>query len=280
MRASRIVRAAAVGMFILGAAHITYAQSPGERIEGQVTRVDLVGQRELAVRWNNQIVVQPIHVSTRLVFHECAECFPNPELSDLKPGMNVHFDYNPNEPLERLHVDSVPAEMRRVTPDNKRVTADRDRGSDRGDRGDREDRGDRGSDRGDQPSGVGRDLLVKIQDIDERRGEFRADVAGRAQSFVADNPRDLRRWRVGDLVVITVERRSGGEVVTKIRAGSMSGRVIDVNRRRGEMRLEVDGRQGMYYVDDKDLLNDIRVGDKIRFEVAESHGRQVITALH
>ncbi len=50
---------------------------------------------------------------------------------------------------------------------------------------------------------------------DEKRGEFRADVAGSPQTFRAQNPRDLRAFREGDFVVLTLERRYGREVVTR-----------------------------------------------------------------
>ena len=95
------------------------------------------------------------------------------------------------------------------------------------------------------------------------------------QSFAVDNPRDLRRWQEGDLVVITVN----GDVVTDIRAGGLTGRIVDVDRRRGEVRIEADGRTQSYDVEDKNMLEDVRVGDKVRFEIAQRRGRQVITSI-
>ena len=60
--------------------------------------------------------------------------------------------------------------------------------------------------------------IVAVDQLDKEgaeEGEFRADVAGRPQTFHAQNARDLRAFREGDFVILTLERRFGREVVTR-----------------------------------------------------------------
>jgi hypothetical protein len=55
-------------------------------------------------------------------------------------------------------------------------------------------------------SSTTRDLLVRIMKFtNTSRGEFRADVAGRQQTFRTVHPNMLSRWREGDLVLLTVQ---------------------------------------------------------------------------
>jgi hypothetical protein len=52
-------------------------------------------------------------------------------------------------------------------------------------------------------------MTVRIMKFtNERRGEFRADVAGRQQDFRVVHPNMLSRYREGDLVIITVQGRN------------------------------------------------------------------------
>jgi hypothetical protein len=255
MSSRRIVRAFVATALVLGSGAVARAQNPGQEVDGRV--ISVIGDT-MTIEWAGRQVRQSITPKTRVVFHRDAQYFPDPTMADIKPGMNVSFIYD-HHPPERIHVHLVPPETRRGASS----------GGGASNRFDRREapRGNRGGGR--------QELMVKIIDIDDRRGEFRADVAGRRQTFAVDNPRELRRWREGDLVVITVE----GDVVTDIRAGGLSGRVVDVDRRRGEVRIESDGRTQSYDVEDKELLDDIRVGDRVRFEISQRRGRQVITAI-
>jgi Cu/Ag efflux protein CusF len=244
----------------LAASHAE-AQKPGERVRGVISDMELRGSpRTITVRLDSGGEVR-VHVANRtMVIFEPGEAgyFPaDPGLGELKVGMHVFFRYQERE-LDRIHVDSVPPNLR---PQKAKPPT-----------------------RGDDPkppSGSGRrELKVRIQTIDERRGEFRADVAGSRESFRVREPRMLRRYSEGDLVVITVEREDGDEVVTDIRGSSVSGRVRRVDERRREIVIEVDGREEVYSVDDRDMLDDVRVGDRIRFEVEErTRGRKVITSI-
>jgi Cu/Ag efflux protein CusF len=119
---------------------------------------------------------------------------------------------------------------------------------------------------------------VRIESVDERRGEFRADVAGRRETFRLENRRDARDLQEGDLAVIVVEGRDGDEVVTEVRGADMSGRIVRIGRR--DIVVNVNGREETYSVEDRELLEDLRVGDRIRFEYEDrSGGRRVLTSV-
>jgi Cu/Ag efflux protein CusF len=265
MTSRRIVRAVIATALAVASSAVARAQIAGKtEVAGRL--VSIVGDT-MTIEWQGKQVRQSVTPKTRVVFHRDQQDYPNPSIADLRPGMNVSFIFD-NQPPERIHVNMIPPEAKKTAPPAQRDTSPRDSGG--------RDSGGRDSDRPRGNSGGGRqELMVKILEIDERRGEFRADVAGRRQSFAVDNPRELRRWQEGDLVVITVN----GDVVTDIRAGGLSGKVVDVDRRRGEVRIETDGRVQSYDVEDKNLLEEVRVGDRVRFEIAKRNGRQVITSI-
>jgi Cu/Ag efflux protein CusF len=123
-------------------------------------------------------------------------------------------------------------------------------------------------------------LKVRILRIDEVRGEFRADVAGHQDSFRMDNPRALRRYAEGDMVIVTLESRRGEELVTDIQPAAQKGEVRRIDGRRGEIAIDVNGRVETYRVSNKRLLDGIRVGDRIRFEFEDRPGSDVITAIY
>ncbi|HKC10847.1 MAG TPA: copper-binding protein [Vicinamibacteria bacterium] len=232
-----------------------FAVQAGKRVMGEITGTDFSGTpRTITVRSDDGSVTINIANRTRVDVTASETAYlPNPpQVWDLKAGMWVQFDYNPDfQPA--LRVISVPPELRPKT----RV--------------------------GPAPNpGAGGETLIKarLQSVDTSRGEFRADVAGRRATFRASNPRMLRGFQEGDLVVLTVSSRDGDEVVTDIRAASLSGRVTRVDRHRGEIAIDAGGRETTYGVDDKRMLEDVRVGDRVRFEFEDRPGgRKVITAM-
>ncbi len=162
-----------------------------------------------AVDWNvMQMAIKGVDnkVNTFRVARDCgikytdgAEVYS--KLKDLAPRMYVYFIYEDYGGQEAPMIQNV--EVREVPKD---MLA----------------RANQGGNTAQPPAGESsRQLKVRILKItDERRGDFRADVAGSPQTFRAQNARDLRAYREGDLVVITLERRFGREVVTRFdRAG-------------------------------------------------------------
>jgi Cu/Ag efflux protein CusF len=259
MKLSTLVPAAAVLGLVVGGPAVVLAQSQGESVEGSITHVELRDTpRHIKVRWSGGEVQQTIANRTRVVFDVESGAFPESELSDLKPGMQVKFNYSEGV-LDRLHVVGVPA----------RLLPQRSSG--------REDRSDGAVPR---EASRRREMKVRLLSVDARRGEFRAGFQGRRESFRAENPRLLNRFEAEDMVIIVVETRGGDEVVTDIRSASRSGRVVRVDKRRREIVMDVGGREEVYRVDDRDLLEDVDEGDKVRFEFEErSGGRSVITGI-
>jgi Cu/Ag efflux protein CusF len=233
-----------------------FAVQAGQRIKGEITGTEFAGTpRTITVRSEDGSVVT-VNIANRTrvdVTASEAAYLPNAQVWDLKPGMWVQFDYNPDfQPA--IRVISVPPELR-----------PKPRG-------------------GPNPTSGARDgetlIKARLQSVDGARGEFRADVAGRRESYRASNPRVLQGFQAGDLVVLTVSSRNGDEVVTDIRSASLSGRVTRVDRRRGEVAIDAGGSETTYGVEDKRKLEEIRVGDRIRFEFEDRPGgRKVITAI-
>jgi Copper binding periplasmic protein CusF len=179
-------------------------------------------------------------------FTDAARDFPNPRLEDLTPPMYIHFSFE-NQTVFDIDVKEVGRAARPSPPHEP-----------------------------DRPS-ADRQIKVRILRLDERRGTFDADVAGRRQTFRAEPSRLLRGFGEGDLVILTLDRR--GDLVTDIRGAGQSGRVTQVDERRGEVSIEVRGRETLYQVDEPRLLRRIRVGDRVAFEVEERRGRRVITSI-
>ena len=183
-------------------------------------------------------------------FTDCPECFPNPTLRDLAPPMYVHFVF------EDLDVDTIKSfDVKEIGSAPRRMTA--------------------GSAVNPPVAGVsGQDLKVKILKMDDRRGTFTADVAGRSQNFRARSG-DLRNFREGDLAVITVDNGT----VTAIRAAGRTARVTSIDERRSEVGLDVNGRESFYRVENKSLLGRVKVGDRVTFDVESRNGQEVVTTL-
>ncbi|MET0554875.1 MAG: hypothetical protein ABW221_17670 [Vicinamibacteria bacterium] len=187
-------------------------------------------------------------------FTDCPECFPGPTLKDLAPPMYVHFVF------EDLDVDTIKSfDVKEIGSAARRAGP----------------RASSGSSDSSSSSGVsGRDMKVKILRMDERRGTFTADVAGRSQNFRARSG-DLRDFREGDLAIITVDNGQ----VTAIRAAGRSGRVTSVDERRGEVGIEVNGRERFYRVENNRMLDRVKEGDRVTFDVETRNGQEVVTTL-
>jgi Cu/Ag efflux protein CusF len=222
-----------------------------EYARGNINAVDL-GVMEININGNTYKIARDASIK----FTDCPECFPRPTLRDLAPPMYVHFVYD-NHIISEFDVKEIGSAPRRVRPGQET----------------------RPSFDGGGSSSGSESLKVKILRIDERRGTFEADVAGRRRTFRASRSGDLRDYREGDLVVITVERRGGEEVVTDFRATGRSGRVTSIDERRGEVGIEVNGRERFYRVENNRMLDRVKVGDRVTFDVENRNGREVLTSL-
>jgi hypothetical protein len=134
-------------------------------------------------------------------FTDGAEAFPNSSLKDLIPPMYVWFDfedYEGQEPglIQKFDVRDMPADMRKYGASGTAGTA--------------------GTDGSAVLAGNERQLRVRLQSLNTKSGEFKADVAGRNTSFRATSGSLLSPFREGDLVVITIQRTNGQDRVTNI----------------------------------------------------------------
>jgi Cu/Ag efflux protein CusF len=249
-----MIESRALPAFLLAAALTAPALAAPEKVRANIVSVDWKAMKMVVKHPTGYTIDLSVPKNTPVKFSDGAEFYPDPTVEDLAPGMYIHFIHDNRVVQDVIEVREISAEQRR--PRHR-------------------------ADASSAPQDEGRTLKVRILSVDERRGQLSADVAGRRESFRVSEPRTLRRYEEGDMVILTVVRRGGDELVTEIRSASLSGRVLRVDRRRGEIAIDADGRQETYRVEDKSLLEQVREGDRIRFEFEDRRGtRNVITAIH
>jgi len=114
-------------------------------------------------------------------FTDKADQFPNPKLADLRPPMYVHFTYDGDtKVITRFEVVEVGFEPSRGAPGAQQLT------------------------------GV-------ITNLDANIGHVEVDVGAGPQTFEVDPKDQLKSFKKGDRITITLEKREATrEVVTKI----------------------------------------------------------------
>jgi ribosome maturation factor RimP len=241
MRQSLLILSVTTLAVALGAPAVQ-AQYRGEEIVGKIERVD--GSTIIVRRDGGAEVRINVTPQTEVHFQDAGDrkLFPNPTSRDLRAGQGVRFTYNDGNPA-RVVVTYVPAST--------------------------------GSE---AAAASGQQVKARIQSVNRAGREIRADVAGTARTYTVEDAEEARAVRRGDLVVLTIEDRSGTQVVTRIDRAETVGDVVRVDGR--TVVVNVDGRQETYTVENRDLLDNVRSGQRVRFEVEErTSGRRVITAL-
>jgi hypothetical protein len=228
------------------------AQERGEHITGSITNVS---GRNLVVKSDDgrEIRIRVIP-STEVYFQDSGDrkLFPNPGIDDLRSGMGVNFNYNDGTP-SRVVVHYVPEGFQRPAPGTGTT-----------------------SDLPPIGGGSGNEVKARIQSIDKGGREITADVAGRSRRYFVQNSRETEGLNPGDMVVLTV----AGGTVTRIDSADLTGVVRRVDERARSITVDVGGREETYSVDDRNLLQDVRQGDRVRIEVEDrSGGRRVITRM-
>lgn len=233
----------AVVLVLAVAATTVSAQYRGEEIVGKIERVD--GGTVIVRRDGGAEVRINVTPQTEVSFQDSGDkkMFPNPSSRDLKAGMGVRFVFNDGNP-GRIVVHYVPSS---TGPESS-------------------------------ASSSGQQVKARIQSVNRSGAEIRADVAGTARTYSVADAAEGRAVRRGQLVVLTVEDRNGAQVVTRIDPADATGTVVRVDGR--TVVIEVNGQEETYTVDNRDLLDNVRSGQRVRFEVEErSGGRRVVTAL-
>ncbi len=228
------------------------AQERGETFLGKITRVDDRGGVTVRTDAGREVRIR-VTPRTEVYFRDAGDrrLFPNPTSNDLRVGMGVEFVYGDGTP-DRITVQYVPEG---TSPGDGRPS------------------------RSEPPSrGSSEQLKVRVQSIGRNR--LQADVNGRSETFRLANDDVAADVREGDLVVITVESRGPERAVVRIDSASVTGIVRRVDRRERSVSIDSGGRPSVYYVDDRRVLEDLREGDRIRFEFEERpDGARVLTRI-
>ena len=195
IRICRTVALASLAMAVLASPAFARVKSARGNIQSVDWNVMQIAIKGIDGKVNTFRVRQDAGVK----FTDGAEGFPNPSLKDLAPPMYVWFDfedYENQEPglIQKFDVRDMPADMR---AQGRSGTA-------------------AGTDGSAVLSGNERQLRVRLQTLNTKSGEFKADVAGRNTSFRATSGSLLSPFREGDLVVITIQRNNGQDRVTNI----------------------------------------------------------------
>lgn len=231
---------------VLGATTAS-AQYRGEEIVGKIEQIN--GSNLVIRRDGGAEVRITVTPQTEVSFQDSGDrrMFPNPSTRDLRTGMGVRFVYNDGNP-NRVVVHYVPS--------SSEATADAAAGA------------------------AGSQLKARILSINRGGAEIRADVAGTPRTYTVEDAAETRDARRGQLVVLTVADRNGTQVVTRIDPADAMGTVVRVDSGRRTVVIETDGREDTFTVDNKDLLDNVRSGQRVRYEVEErANGRKVVTAL-
>ena len=223
------------------------AQDRGEEILGTIAQVD--NMTLLVKREGSFDVRATVTAQTEVTFRDSGDrkLFPNPTVRDLRAGMGVRFVYGTGT-LDRIVVHYVP-------PSGPAPGA---------------------------AAAIPGSEQVKARIVSVTRGgrEIRADVGGTTRTYRVADAAGASGLRRGNLVVLTLEDRTGERVVTRVDPAEMVGTVTRVDSGRRSITIGVNGREETYDVDRRDLLDDVRAGQRVRFEVEErGNGRRVITAL-
>jgi hypothetical protein len=247
-------RAAALAPLLALAVALPGAWAQAERSDDIVGRITRVDGSELTIRRDGGGEIRlRVTADTRVEFRDAGDkrAFPNPSTNDLREGMGVRLPAGADRGgvLERIVVHHVPPEAMR------------------------------GQAGGSSPTLASEGRQVKARILAVGRREIRADVAGRETTYQLDTLASASRFRAGDLVILTLDDRDS-RLVTRIETAELRGSVVEVDVRARTITLDVDGRDETYGVENRDLLDELRRGDRVRFEVEErTGGQRVITSL-
>ena len=179
----------AVLVLLMSSALATPLLAAPEKTKGNILTVDMQAMKVVVKHPKGYNMTLTVNAGTPVKFTDGTEFFINPTVKDLAAGMYIYFTHE-NGIVSDIEVREIPNELRHPRQSQGGGNTDTQGGRSRAD-----------------SSSPDRDLKVRILSItDERRGDFKADVAGRTESFHMANPRDLRAFRVGDTVVVSVGR--------------------------------------------------------------------------
>jgi hypothetical protein len=160
---------------------------------GNITAVDWNAMQIEIKNPKGRVYTYKVARNVEVKFTDGAADFPNPTYKDLAPPMQIHFVFEDQTILS--------ADVREVGGAPRRSAQQQTRPG----------RNESAS------SASSRVLKIRISKIEDHGDSIQADVAGRNQSFRLENRDVIRGFREDDLVVATLERRNGREVITELK---------------------------------------------------------------
>jgi hypothetical protein len=179
--------------FIVGIFAASPAFAAKEFGNGNITAVDWNAMQVEIKTPKGRVYTYKVARNIEVKFTDGAADFPNPTYKDLAPPMQIHFVFEDQTILSAdvREVGSAPRRSaQQARPGRSNESAS---------------------------SGSSRVLKIRISKIEDRGDSIQADVAGHNQSFRLENRDVIRGFREDDLVVATLERRNGREVITELK---------------------------------------------------------------
>jgi hypothetical protein len=163
---------------------------------GNITAVDWNAMQVEIKNPKGRVYTYKVARNIEVKFTDGAADFPNPTYKDLAPPMQIHFTFEDQTILtaDVREVGSAPrrsAQQGRQTRSNESTSSSSRESS--------------------------RELKIRISKIEDHGDSIQADVAGRNQSFRLESRDVIRGFREDDLVVATLARRNGREVITELK---------------------------------------------------------------
>jgi hypothetical protein len=147
---------------------------------GNITNVDWRAMQIELKDPKGRVQTWKVARDATVVFSDRANLFPNPKLADLRPPMYVHFTYdNDTKVIDRLEVVELGYDPAKGPPGTQKL------------------------------SGV-------ITNLDANIGHIEVDVGAGPQTFQVVPKDQLKSFKRGDRVTITVEKRGDQDVVTQV----------------------------------------------------------------
>jgi hypothetical protein len=157
---------------------------------GNITAVDWNAMQIEIKTPKGGLLTYKVAPNVEIKFTDGRADFPNPTYRDLAPPMQIHFVFEDQT--------IVSADVREVGSAPRRSA--------------RQERSTESS-----TTSSSRELKIRISKIENRGETIQADVAGRNQTFRLENRNVIRGFREDDLVVATLARRNGREVITELK---------------------------------------------------------------
>jgi Cu/Ag efflux protein CusF len=183
-----ILRAA----FVAGVFATSPAFAAKEFGNGNITAVDWNAMQIEIKTPKGRVYTYKVARNIEVKFTDGAADFPNPTYKDLAPPMQIHFTFE-DQTILSADVREVGGAPRRSAQQGRQGRSES------------------------ASSASSREIKIRISKIEDRGDSIQADVAGRNQSFRMASRDVIRGFREDDLVVATLERRNGREVITELK---------------------------------------------------------------